>query len=79
MTAPRLAAAGRKAQTQSLPQLIANVRSIFRNEIEKMMTKFRTANTDFYNGYVAARDCQSRREARRAEKPTPPTPVPPQP
>ena len=39
----------------SLPQLIANVRGIFRNEIDKMMTLYRKANPDFYNGYFAAR------------------------
>jgi hypothetical protein len=41
MSSPRQAAIGRKTQTDSLPQLIANVRSIFRNEIDKMVTKKR--------------------------------------
>ena len=54
-TAPRQATAERKAQTQSLSQLIKNVRSIFRNEIDKMMTPYKKTNTDFYNGYFAAR------------------------
>jgi hypothetical protein len=54
-TSPREKTTQRKAQTQSLAQLIANVRSIFRNEIDKMVTKFRKTNTDFYNGYFAAR------------------------
>src|SRR5438876_9589538 len=36
-TVPREKAAQRKAETMSLPQLIANVRGIFRNEIDKMM------------------------------------------
>jgi len=35
--------------------LIANARSIFRNEIDKKVTKFRKTNPDFYNGYFAAR------------------------
>jgi hypothetical protein len=52
---PRQAAVGRKTQTDSLPQLIANERSIFRNEIDKMVTKKKKANPDFYAGYFAAR------------------------
>ena len=66
-TAPREKAADRKAQTTSLPQLIANVRSIFRNEIDKMMTPFKKSNADFYNGYFAARVIVDR----AATRPTP--------
>jgi hypothetical protein len=54
-TSTREAAVGRKAQTESLPQLIANVRSIFRNEIDKMVTMKKRNNPDFYAGYFAAR------------------------
>jgi len=54
-TSPREAVAARKVQTASLSQLIASARSIFRNEIDKMVTKFRKTNPDFYNGYFAAR------------------------
>jgi hypothetical protein len=35
--------------------LIANVRSIFRNEIDKMVTMKKRNNPDFYAGYFAAR------------------------
>ena len=42
-----LLGAGRKALTQSLSELIANVRSIFRNEIDKMMTPYKKSNPDF--------------------------------
>jgi hypothetical protein len=31
------------------------VRSIFRNEIDKMMSFFESLNSDFYGGYFAAR------------------------
>ena len=49
-------------------QLIANARSIFRNEIDKMVTKFRKTNPDFYNGYFAAQVRFNRRSlARRPE------------
>jgi len=47
--------AQREAQSQSLPQLLANVRSIFRNEIDKMMTPYKKSNPDFYRGYIAVR------------------------
>ena len=78
-TAPRETAADRKAQTQSLPQLIAHVRSIFRNEIDKMMTPFKKSNADFYNGYFASRVIVNRAATHAAPKtkpvPTPPPPV----
>jgi hypothetical protein len=52
---PREAIVGRKVATMSLPTTIAAVRSIFRNEIDKMMQSFRTGNRDFYNAYITAR------------------------
>ena len=76
ITVPRQAAASRKAQTQSLPQLIANVRSIFRNELDKMMTPFKKSNTDFYGGYFAARVIVDRAATHAVPTP-PPTPTPP--
>jgi len=75
-TAPREAAAQRKAQSQSLPQLIANVRSIFRNEIDKMMTPFKKSNPDFYRGYFAARVVIDRTGTHAPPTP-PPAPTPP--
>jgi hypothetical protein len=78
-TAPREKAADRKAQTASLPQLIANVRSIFRNEIDKMMTPFKKSNSDFYNGYFAARVIVNRAATHSPPKTRAPSasPVPP--
>jgi len=74
-TSPREAAAARKVQTASLAQLIANVRSIFRNELDKMVTKLRKTNPDFYNGYFAARVIVNRAATHAAPKPpTPPSP-----
>jgi len=70
-------AAARAAQTQSLPQLIANVRSIFRNELDKLMTLYRKSNCDFYNGYFAARGIVNRAASHAAPKPA--TPAPPKP
>jgi hypothetical protein len=31
------------------------VRSIFRNELDKMMTAFKKSEPDFYKGYLASR------------------------
>ncbi len=68
-TAPREATAQRSVQTASLPQLIATTRSIFRNEIDKLISRFRSTTADFYNGYFAARVIVNRAATR---KPNPP-------
>ena len=78
-TSTREAAVGRKTQTDSLPQLIANVRSIFRNEIDKMVTKKKKANPDFYDGYFAARIIVNRAATHAATATTPPPTTPPKP
>jgi len=50
------------------PAVAASVCDIFRNEIDKMVTKFRKTNPDFYNGYFAAQVRFNRRSlARRPE------------
>jgi hypothetical protein len=65
------------SRTESLAQLIVNVRSIFRNEIDKMMTPYKKSNPDFYNGYFAARAIVNRVASHAApKKPTPPPPNP---
>jgi hypothetical protein len=79
MSSPRQAAIGRKTQTDSLPQLIANVRSIFRNEIDKMVTKKKKANPDFYSGYFAARIIVNLAASHAAPKTPPAPPKPPTP
>jgi hypothetical protein len=75
---PREAIVGRKVATMSLPTAIAAVRSIFRNEIDKMMLAFRTANRDFYNAYITARSVVNRsgRSAKSEEPPSPSGPAP---
>jgi hypothetical protein len=52
---PREAIVNRKVETLSLPEAISAVRSIFRNEIDKLMTAFKKPEPDFYNGYIASR------------------------
>ena len=68
-TGPRQAAAQGKGQSQSLPQLIANVGSVFSNEIDKMMTPFEKSNPDFYRGYFAARVIADRTHTHAAPTP----------
>ena len=76
---PREAVAQRKTQNESLSQLIANVRSIFRNEIDKMMSPFKKSNPDFYRGYIAVRVVVDRAATHAAPaKPPAPAPTPPQ-
>jgi hypothetical protein len=79
-TAPRSKAADRKAQTEMLPQLIASVRSIFRNQIDKLMTPFKRTEPEFYAGYFAARividRAATRPDALAPPAPTPGTPAP---
>ena len=69
---PRAATVERSTQTTSLPQLINAARSIFRNEIDKLMTKFKSSNAGFYNGYFAARVIINRPGTQKPA--TPPTP-----
>jgi hypothetical protein len=78
-TSPRQAAVVRKAQTESIPQLIRNVRSIFRNEIDKIVTRFKKTNTDFYNGYFAARVIINRPGTFPGPNPVESPPPPPHP
>jgi len=61
-----------------LPQLIANERSIFRNEIDKMVTKKKKTNPDFYEGYFAVRIIVNRAATHAVPKPPTP-PAPPKP
>jgi hypothetical protein len=75
---PRQAAVDRSVQTQSLPELIAAARSIFRNELDKLMTKFRKTDPDFYNGYFAARVIVDRAATQKSNGATPaPAPAKP--
>lgn len=73
---PREAVVGRQVETLSLPQAISSVRSIFRNEIDKLMTAFKKPEPDFYNGYVASRIIVNHAATIPPKKPEPPTPTP---
>ena len=54
-TAPRTAAAGRAGETKTLPDLIAQTRSLLRNRLDKLMTRFKTSDPTFYAAYRSAR------------------------
>ena len=74
-TAPREKVAERKAETMSLRPSFANVRSIFRNEIDKLMTPFRLSNSEFYNGYFAARSIINQPATHEPSKKTAPAAI----
>lgn len=75
-TAPRTVVADRSGQTTTLPDKIAAVTSILRNRLDKLMTRFKKSNPEFYAGYVAARVIVDRGGS-GGNKPTPPPPAPP--
>ena len=74
-SAPRAAIVKRAGVTATLPQLVAANRSLLRNRIDKMMTKFRTSEPTFYAGYQAARVIIDRGQG--GQPPAPPTPPTP--
>lgn len=69
---PREAVVGRRVETLSLPQAINTVRSIFRNELDKMMTAFKKTEPDFYKGYFVARVIVNHAATIPPKKPGPP-------
>jgi hypothetical protein len=76
--APREAQVERKVETLSIPEGISSVRSIFRNEIDKMMIRYRKSEADFYKAYAAARMIVNR-SATRTPKSTETSPTAPAP
>ena len=59
-TAPRVAIAGRKGETDPIPALISDTTSILRNRLDKQMTKFKKSHAELCMGYGSARvivDC----------------------
>ena len=76
-TAPRAAVVDRASQTATLPDKIAGVTSLLRNRLDKLMTKFKKSNPEFYAGYLSARVIVDRGGS--ASAPPAPTPAPPKP
>ncbi len=74
-TAPRDATVERKVATMALPEAIAFVRGIYRNEIDKLLTRFKTTAPDFFGAYHGARVIINRTGSHAS--PAKPTPTPP--
>ena len=65
--APRLAIAAHHVATLSFPTAIDYVRSLLRNEADKMMEIFRDSQPDFYVSYFTARVIIDRSATRNAK------------
>lgn len=72
--APREAIADRKVATMSIPAAIRFTRGIYRNELDKMMAKFKKTEPDFYGAYFNARIIIDRTGTHAAAKKTPTPP-----
>lgn len=70
-TAPREAVAGRAGETKTLPEKITGVTSLLRNCLDKLMTRFKRTEPEFYQSYLSARVIVDRGGAQAAPKPTP--------
>ena len=73
-TAPRDATVDRKVVTLALPEAITYVRGIYRNELDKLMTRFKRPQRDFFAAYTAARiiiDLPGTHPKKPAAPPTP--------
>lgn len=74
-TSPRDAVVQRRVATLSLPDAITFVRGIYRNELDKMMSRFKKTQPEFYKAYFGARVIVDRAATHAAAKPA--TPVTP--
>jgi hypothetical protein len=77
-TAPRTAKASKRGATTSIASMVETTRSLFRTQLDKLMTPFRKTNPEFYTGYFAARVIVDR-AGTRPSAPTTPPPNPPNP
>ena len=73
MGTPRTAIAEGTAQTKARKSHFRTGMAIYRNRLDKLMTRFKTRNPDFYNAYQSAR--QIINTAKRAAKTPPPPPA----
>jgi hypothetical protein len=65
---PRESIVTRSVATVALPDTIGSVRGIYRNELDKMMTKFKASAPNFYSAYAAARVIVNRPETRKKKE-----------
>jgi hypothetical protein len=55
-TKPQTAIDARKAATEKLEELFAQLNKLLKNKMDKLMMKYQVTNPDFYNDYVNARE-----------------------
>jgi hypothetical protein len=75
--ARRTAISEQKGTTMTLPEIIRTARSISRNQIDKLVTKYRKSNPEFYRGYFAVRTIVDRRGGQSTPVTPGPTPAKP--
>ena len=68
---PRRAKADRMTQTETIPALIRELNTIFREELDRMVNLFRRSNPEFVGRYRAARVIVDRAATRQTKKPQP--------
>jgi hypothetical protein len=66
-TAPRTAIASKSGATRSIASMVQSTRSVFRNQLDKLMTRFRRTHPEFYAGYFTARVIVNRAATRSAK------------
>ena len=72
-TAPRQAIAERSRETTTLPELVRAIARMFR-QLDRLMTRFRPSNPEFFAGYLTVRVIVNR-GTRRTKAPATPGPV----
>ena len=73
-SAPRTAIAGRAGETETLPVEISNTTSLLRNRLDKLMTRYKKTQPEFFAGYRSAHVIVDRGGSGGG---TPPAPTPP--
>ena len=75
-TAVPTAKAKKAGQTKTLPQAIRDNQTLLRKQLDRLMTKFKKKNPEFYAGYHTARTIVNRRSHHASPAPSPaPTPT----
>jgi hypothetical protein len=69
--APKTAIAKRSGQTTTLPLAIAANQKLLKTQLDKLLTKFKKTNPEFYAGYLAARVVVNRRSHHQPKQPSP--------
>lgn len=76
IVSPRAAIKKRKQHTGNLVQQIAATDSLFYDQLDKLVVRFKTANPSFYNGYKSARSINDSYRRRNDDKKDDESPAP---